>query len=100
VLVAYVDESGNTGDPSAGGSLTYSLGCVLLYANSWPGAFDKLLDFRRRVRTTFGIPMRAEIKANYLLRNSGDRRLAGAVQAMGRWDQMIAAEPADLPRCV
>jgi hypothetical protein len=44
--------------------------------------------------------MRAEIKANYLLRNSGDRRLAGAVQAMGRWDQMIAAEPADLPRCV
>ncbi len=71
MLFAYIDESGNTGDASAGGTVTYSLGCVLVDADKWPAAFDELLDFRRRLKTTFGIPMRAEIKANYLLRNSG-----------------------------
>ena len=74
MLLAYVDESGDTGDPNAGGTLTYSLGCVLVDADAWPDAFDRLLDFRRRIKGTFGVPMRAEIKANYLLRNSGDLR--------------------------
>jgi Protein of unknown function (DUF3800) len=77
VLLAYVDESGDTGDVNAGGSLTYTLGCVLLDADVWPASFDELLAFRRRVRNTFGVPMRAEIKANYLLRNSGDLRPLG-----------------------
>lgn len=74
MLIAYIDESGDTGDPAAGGTMTYSLGCVLVDADDWPDAFDRLLDFRRRIRTSFGVPMRAEIKANYLLRNSGDLR--------------------------
>lgn len=77
MLLAYIDESGNTGDPNAGGTVTYTLGCVLIDADRWPAAFDELLDFRRRLKTTFGIPMRAEIKANYLLRNSGDIRHLG-----------------------
>jgi len=74
VLLAYIDESGNTGDVTGGGSLTYTLGCVLIDADRWPSAFDDMLAFRRRLRETFGVPMRAEIKANYLLRNSGDLR--------------------------
>jgi hypothetical protein len=74
MLVAYIDESGSTGDPANGGSLTFTLGCVLVDADSWPSAFDELLKFRRRVRDRFGVHMRAEIKANYLLRNSGDLR--------------------------
>jgi hypothetical protein len=74
VLVAYIDESGNTGDPNNGGSLTFTLGCVLVDADNWPTAFDGLLRFRRRVRDKFGVHMRAEIKANYLLRNGGDLR--------------------------
>ncbi len=74
MLLAYIDESGNTGPVPAGGSLTYALGCVLVDADQWPDAFDELLDFRRRIRTKFGVPMRAEVKANYLLRNSGDLR--------------------------
>jgi hypothetical protein len=32
VLLAYVDESGNTGEIGEGGSLTYSLGCALIYS--------------------------------------------------------------------
>ncbi|OBF38158.1 hypothetical protein A5724_10550 [Mycobacterium sp. ACS1612] len=74
MLVAYIDESGNTGDPSKGGSHTFVLGCVLVDADAWPEAFDGLLRFRRRIRDKFGVHMRAEIKANYLLRNSGDLR--------------------------
>jgi hypothetical protein len=74
VLLAYVDESGNTGSVSAGGSLTYTLGCVLIDADLWPTAFDELLAYRRRIRETYGLPMRAELKANYLLRNSGPLR--------------------------
>jgi hypothetical protein len=77
MLLAYVDESGNTGAVAAGGSLTYSLGCVLVDVDLWPTAFDELLMFRRRVRSTFSVPMRAEIKANYLLRNGGDLRRIG-----------------------
>lgn len=74
MLLAYVDESGNTGDHRSGGTLTYTLGCVLVDADLWPTAFDELIAFRRRLRTTFGLPMRAEVKANYLLRNGGDLR--------------------------
>lgn len=77
MLLAYVDESGNTGAPNAGGTLTYTLGCVPIDADLWPSALDEMLAFSRRIRTTFGVPMRAEIKANYLLRNSGDLRPLG-----------------------
>jgi hypothetical protein len=75
VLLAYVDESGNTGNVAKrGASLTYSLGCVLVDADHWPAAFDEMLAFRRRLKQKFGLPMRAELKANYLLRNSGPLR--------------------------
>jgi len=73
MLMAYVDESGDTG-MCPGSSLTYTLGCVLVDTDLWPDAFDELLDFRRRLKSKFGVPMRAEIKANYLLRNSGPFR--------------------------
>lgn len=78
MLIAYVDESGNTGTSgTSGSSLTYTLGCVLIDADHWPQAFDEFLTFRRRLRTTYGLPMRAEVKANYLLRNSGPIRPLG-----------------------
>lgn len=80
MLIAYIDESGNTGDPTKGGSLTFVLGCVLVDSANWPAAFDGLLNFRRRIRGKFGVRMRSEIKANYLLRNSGDLRAYGLGQ--------------------
>lgn len=77
MLLAYVDESGNTGPIASGGTLTYTLGCVLLLASNWPFAFDGHLNFRRRLKTRFGLPMRAEVKWQYLLRNSGPIRALG-----------------------
>lgn len=77
MLLAYVDESGDTGPISNGGTYTYTLGCVLMLANDWPGTFDAYLDFRRRLKNRFGLPMRAEVKWQYLLRNGGPIRTLG-----------------------
>ena len=65
---AYIDESGDSGWRGTG---TFSLGCILIEAASWPGVFDDVLDFRRFLNSQFGVPVRGEIKANDLLRNKG-----------------------------
>jgi len=74
MLLAYVDESGDTGPPSHGGSQTYTLGCVLVEASRWNSAFDELVALRRRLRSRFGIRIRDEIKANFLVRGAGPLR--------------------------
>lgn len=71
---AYIDESGDSG---MGGSRTFALGCVLVDGDVWPDRFDRLIDFRRHLRDLYGIPVRAEIKANHLLRNGGAFRPLG-----------------------
>jgi hypothetical protein len=65
---AYIDESG---DPGPKGSLTYVLAVVLVDSRAWAATFDELIDFRRYVNAKFGVPVRAEIKANHLLQNHG-----------------------------
>ncbi|MDF1705052.1 MAG: DUF3800 domain-containing protein [Aeromicrobium sp.] len=75
MLIAYVDETGDTGSVSKqGASGCYGLGCVLVDAETWTESFDTLLRFRRSVRDDFGVHMRTEIKANSLIRNSGQLR--------------------------
>jgi hypothetical protein len=76
---AYVDESGDTG---RGGSRTYCLACVLIDADLWPNRFDRVIDFRRHLRSLFGVPVRAEIKANYLLHNGGPFRPLGLSESV------------------
>lgn len=70
-IIAYIDESGDSGNNTGGSSLTYTLGCVMVKATDWNSSFDDLVSMRRRIKTNFGIRVRAEIKANYLIRNSG-----------------------------
>lgn len=75
MLLAYIDESGNTGDVNLGGATShYVLGCVLVDAAKWSSGFDELVGFRRRLRDRFAVPVRAEVKANYLIRASGPLR--------------------------
>jgi hypothetical protein len=69
--LAYVDESGSVGPNS---SQTFTLGCVLVDAKRWPDVFDEVIEFRRYLHNAFKIPVRAELKANYLLRNGGQLR--------------------------
>lgn len=73
MLLAYVDDSGNTGDfaSKSGATPFYALGCVLLHSDDWPAAFDSMVGFRRALKASFGVPVRSEIKANYLIRGSG-----------------------------
>jgi hypothetical protein len=73
VYVAYVDESGDDGT-GKGASKSYALGCVMFDAVEWTATFDQMIGFRRFVRARFNIPMRAELKANYLLRIGGPLR--------------------------
>jgi Protein of unknown function (DUF3800) len=68
MYLAYVDESGNNGLP---GSRTYTLGCLFLDVDRWPDTFDEMITFRRTLRDTYGVPVRAELKANYLPRGKG-----------------------------
>lgn len=70
MYLAYIDESGDRG--LINGSRTYTLGCVFVGSANWKKAFDGLIDFRRFLKVTVGLPIRAEVKANHLLRNSGD----------------------------
>jgi hypothetical protein len=72
--LAYIDESGSDGPISKGASLTFTLGCVLIEAERWPDIFDDMIDYRRYLRDRFKIPVRAELKANFLLRNGGPLR--------------------------
>jgi hypothetical protein len=66
---AYIDESGDTGK---NGSRTYTLGCVLIPGDSWTPRLDIITTMRREIRDVYGIPVRAEIKANSLIRPRGD----------------------------
>lgn len=64
--LAYIDESE--------GASSFTLGCIMIPAANWLSAFDTVLDFRRFLRDKFKIPVRAELKAQYLLQNKGPLR--------------------------
>ena len=69
VYLAYVDESGQVG---RGGR--YTLAVVLLRASDWPATQAQVIDFRKFLRTRFGIRVADELKADYLLRDGGPLR--------------------------
>jgi len=71
MYLAYIDESGSTGDVAKGGSKSYTLGCVLVKASQWAAVLDGLIGYRRFAKKQFGVLARAEVKANHLLQNGG-----------------------------
>lgn len=75
MLLAYIDETGDTGNPELSGSTScYALGCVLIDADNWSLALDRSIAMRRYFRDQYKIPVRKELKANYLIRSSGTLR--------------------------
>jgi hypothetical protein len=86
VLLAYVDESGDPfGDPAQRGSAAYALGVVVVRDLEWADAFDALINMRRNLKATFGIPARAEVKAAYLVRNEGAMKGLGLSGSQRRY---------------
>lgn len=80
MILAYIDESGDGGFV---GSPTdyFCLGCVLVDESQWLSSLDALIAFRRYLRDTYGLPMKAELKAQYLLRG---HRSYGALTPQAR----------------
>ncbi len=66
MYLAYVDESGEGG---RGGR--YAAAVVLVPHVEWRSTLEELVSFRQWVRQFFGIRVREELKARYLLHNSG-----------------------------
>lgn len=64
---AFIDESGDTGAVSNGGSKTYTLGCTLVPMTQWTDALDYLVNLRRNLRSTYGLKSTEEVKANHLV---------------------------------
>jgi hypothetical protein len=68
----------------SGGSGTYTLACVLVPADSWTQRLDVLIQMRRSIGKRYGIRLRDEIKANYLLRSRGDLKRYGLGDGQSR----------------
>lgn len=68
---AYIDESGNSGPISKGGTRTFTLGCVLVPLDHWTDRLDLMVECRRQVRELYGVKLRDELKANYLIGSRG-----------------------------
>ena len=51
--------------------MAYTLGCVLLPIDNWTDRLDLMVEVRRGIKKTYGVRMRDELKANYLLRGRG-----------------------------
>ena len=73
MFLAYIDDSGNVGARPAG-TITYTLACLMFEAARWPAVFDETIAFRRFLRSRFRVPVRAEIKAQFLLHNKATFR--------------------------
>lgn len=65
-----MDESGDPGVQNSP-TLAYVVSAVLVTDRAWSSTLDDLVNFRRWVRTNFGLRMRAEVKANELVKGSG-----------------------------
>lgn len=64
---AYIDETGDVGDVANGGSQTYTLGCVLIPMHRWTDSLDYFVNLRRNLKSTYGLKMSQEVKANHLV---------------------------------
>jgi hypothetical protein len=58
----YVDESGDTG-LSASPTSYFVLSGLVVHESRWRDFLNQLVDFRRRLRTNYGLPIRSEIHA-------------------------------------
>ncbi|NEE01676.1 DUF3800 domain-containing protein [Phytoactinopolyspora halotolerans] len=74
---AYVDETGNTGDVARGGSRTFTLGCHLIPVDDWALRLEALTETRRDIKQVYGVRLRDELKAYYLIRPRGTLKGSG-----------------------
>lgn len=67
----YVDESGDSGPVSNSPTRYFVLTGIVVHDLSWHEALKRLVSFRQRMRTTFGLQMREEIHAGPMISRPG-----------------------------
>lgn len=67
VYLSYFDESGDDGNP--GSSPLYVQTAIYLHHRHWNDTFEALYEFRRRLKTDYGLPIRLEIHVKPFLLN-------------------------------
>lgn len=72
MIIAYVDETGDTGPlTKKGASACYGLGCVMVPQEKWAGGLDRMVAFRRGLRDRHKIRVRDELKSGFLVGGKG-----------------------------
>ncbi len=70
MYLAYTDESGDSGFDRSPTDF-FVLSCVLVHESKWHGTLEKLIMLRQALKEKFGIPVRAELKAEHLVYGRG-----------------------------
>lgn len=70
MFLMYTDESGDTGLVNSP-TRFYVLTGLVMHELRWRECLDQLIDFRRRMRATFGLKLREEIHATELINKPG-----------------------------
>jgi hypothetical protein len=67
---AYFDESGDDGMVNSR-TPAFTLSGLLVHERNWADCLDQLVAFRGYLRDQFGVPRRAELKANWIIQRKG-----------------------------
>lgn len=71
VFLMYVDESGDTGLVGSPSNY-FALSGLVVHETVWLSTLDKIIAFRRQIRTRYGLKVRRELHAAPLLNKPGD----------------------------
>ena len=64
--IAYYDESGDDGYPQYSSPL-FALSALYMHYTQWQANFDRIREFRRRLRSDFGVPVKTELHTKYFV---------------------------------
>lgn len=71
--IAYYDESGDDGYPTYSSDF-FVLSTIYLHYLNWDPIFDTIINFRRELKSSFGLPVRAEMHTRHFLLNKNPFR--------------------------
>jgi hypothetical protein len=71
MLRAYFEESGDNGYPPKSRTPFFTLSTLVMHEDEWLNTLDQIIRWRGYIRNTYGVSVRAEIKANHLVHGKG-----------------------------
>jgi hypothetical protein len=64
MYIMYVDESGDSGLSAGSPTTHFALSGLVVHERDWRAVVDQLVQFRKALRSAYGLPVRAEIHAS------------------------------------